>query len=142
MKKLDQQVIEKAERAVEQLRDRSNDALDYSESSLVAVEEILAEASDFIDETPSEQVDMLVRLLGSYVLEVGRREFGGIYYWHDARNQPVLVIGEPEYKIAILSFDTVRERLSGNESNSVPLYYEEVAKLARNAAPGDDVLYP
>ena len=80
MKKLDQQVIEKAERAVEQLRDRSNDALDYSESSLVAVEEILAEASDFIDETPSEQVDMLVRLLGSYVLEVGRRE--SVSYTH------------------------------------------------------------
>ena len=141
MKKLAQQVIDKAERAVDQLRDRSNDALDYSESSLAVVEEILAEATDFVDETPAEHVDALVKMLGSYVLEVGRREFGGTYYWHKGRDQPVLVVGEPDYRIAILAFDKVRGRLSGDEKDSIPFFYRGFAERARSAEPGADVLY-
>ncbi|QDT60138.1 hypothetical protein SV7mr_26550 [Stieleria bergensis] len=141
MKKLAQQVVDKAERAVDQLRDRSNDTLDYSESSLAVVDEILVEASDFLDETPEAHVDALVRLLGSYVLEVGRRAFGGIYYWYEDRDQPVLVIGEPDYRVAILAFDKIRGRLSGNEAANIPLFYRGMAKLAGDAKPGTDVLY-
>jgi len=141
MKKLAQQVVDKAERAVEQLGDRSNGTLDYSETSLAAVEEMLAEATEFVDETPAKQIDALVKMLGSYVLEVGRREFGGKYYWHEGRDQPVLVIGEPEYKIAILVFDKIRGRLTGDKDASISLFYRGFAERVRSAEPGDDVLY-
>jgi hypothetical protein len=141
MDQLEQQVADKAERAVDQLRDRSGDSLDYSESSLSMVEEILAEASDYIDQMPEDQIDALVHLLGSYILEVGRREFGGKYYWHDGRDQPVLVVGEPDYKIAILAFDKVRGRLSGDEAENIPFFYQGFATRARNPEPGSDVLY-
>ena len=141
MDDLEQQVTDKAERAVDQLRGRSNDSLDYSESSLAVVEEMLAEASAFIDDMPDDQIDALVHLLGSYVLEVGRRQFGGKYYWHDGRDQPVLVVGEPECKIAILTFDKVRGRLSGDEADNIPFFYQGFAARARSAEPGTDVLY-
>jgi hypothetical protein len=141
MKQLAQQVVDKAERAVDQLRDRSNDTLDYSESSLAVVEEMLAEATEFVEESPAEQIEALVKMLGSYVLEVGRREFGGTYYWHEGRDQPVLVVGEPDYKIAILAFDKVRGRLSGDEEDSIPFFYQGFAERARSAEPGADVLY-
>jgi hypothetical protein len=141
MKELAQQVVDKAERAVDQLRDRSNDTLDYSESSLAVVEEMLAEATEFVDATPAEQIETLVKMLGSYVLEVGRREFGGTYYWHEGRDQPVLVVGEPGYKIAILAFDKVRGRLSGDEEDNIPFFYQGFAERARSAEPGADVLY-
>lgn len=141
MDDLAQQVAGKAERAVDQLRDRSHDALDYSQVSLAVVDEMLAEASDFIDQMPTEQIDALVSLLGSYVLEVGRREFGGKYYWHDDREQPILVVGEPESRIAILTFDKVRGRLSGEEADNIPFFYQGFAERARTAEPGANVLY-
>lgn len=141
MDEFTQQIIDKAERAVDQFSDRSNNGLDYSESSLAIVEEMLAEASDFIGELPDEQINAIVHLLGSYVLEVGRREFGGTYYWYDDRDQPVLVVGEPDFKIAILSFDKVRGRLSGDEGDNIPFFYQGFAERCRNAEPGADVLY-
>jgi hypothetical protein len=141
MDELDLQVADKAARAVDQLRNRSGDSLDYSELSLSMVEDILAEASDFIDQMPEDQIDALVHMLGSYILEVGRREFGGKYYWHDERDQPVLVVGEPDCKIALLAFDKVRGRLSGDEGDNIPFFYQGFAECVRNAETGRDVLY-
>lgn len=141
MGQLEGQVADKAKRAVDQLRDRSGDLLDYSESSLSVVEEILAEASAYVDEMPEDQTEALVHLLGSYILEVGRREFGGKYYWHDGRDQPVLVVGEPDYRIAILALDKVRGRLSGDDAENIPFFYQGFAARARNPEPGTDVLY-
>ena len=141
MDSLEQQAADKAERAIDQLRDRSNDSLDYSESSLTVVEELLAEASAFVDDMPDDQIDALVRMLGSYVLEVGRRQFGGKYYWHDGRDQPVLVVGEPDCRIAMLTFDKIRGRLSGDEGDNIPFFYEGFAARARSPQPGADVLH-
>lgn len=134
-------IAEKAELAVDQLRDRSGDSLDYSESSMSMVEEILAEASEFIDQMPEDQIDALVQILGSYILEAGRREFGGKYYWHNERDQPVLVVGEPDYRVAMLTFDKVRGRLSGDEGDNISFFYQGFAERARKAEPGCDVLY-
>lgn len=141
MDELEQQVADKAERAVDQLRDRSNDSLDYTEASLAVVEDMLVEASEFIKEMPDDQVDALVHMLGSYILEVGRREFAGKYYWHDGRDQPVLVVGEPESRIAILTFDKVRGRLSGDPADNIRFFYQGFAARARNAEPGADVVF-
>ena len=135
------QISDKAERAVDQLRGRSGNGLDYSEASLAVIEEMLGEASNFVNEMPAEQTDALVHLLGCYVLEVGRREFGGKYYWYDARDQPVLVVGEPEFKVAIIVFDKVRGRLSGDEADSITFFYQGFAERVRSAEPGTDVLY-
>lgn len=141
MSGLQEQVAEKAELAVEQFRDRSGDALDYSAASLVVVEDILDEGSAYIEELPPEQVSAIVKLLGSYVLEVGRRQFDGNYYWHDERDQPVLVVGEPEYRVAMMTFDKVRGRLAGDEADNIPFFYQGFANRAGNSQAGDDVLF-
>lgn len=136
---LSKQVADKAQRAVDQLRDRVS--LDYSEKSLTDVDEALAEASAFVGDLPKEQIDALVHLLGSYILEVAHREFGGQFYWHAGRDQPVLVVGEPNYKVAILTFDKVRGRLFGDEADNIPFFYQGFAASVRTAKPGIDVLY-
>lgn len=141
MDDLAQHIADTAARAVATLRERSNDALDYSEISLAVVEEMLAEASQYLTKMPEEQVDGLVQLLGCYLLEVGRREFGGRYCWHDGRNQPVLVVGEPEYRVAMIAFDKIRGRLSGDVGDNIPFFYEGFAGRARTATPGTDALY-
>ena len=87
MSELKQYIVEMAEDAVTHFADRTNHALDYSESSLAVVEALLAEASDFVDEMPEERMEGLVELLGCYILKVGYREFGGNFYWHEGRDQ-------------------------------------------------------
>ncbi|VDO16615.1 unnamed protein product, partial [Brugia timori] len=113
------QVRDKAALAVSQFQARAGGRLDYSEQSLATVEEMLAEASPYAKEMPPADVKALVELMGSYILEVGRRQHGGTYQWHEARSQPVLVVGPPKFSVAMMTFDKVRARLSGDPADSI-----------------------
>jgi hypothetical protein len=62
---------------------RPNSSLDFSPDSLSIVEDILAEAAQYAHETTDEQRKHVAQPFGCYVLEVGRRQFGGKYLWHD-----------------------------------------------------------
>lgn len=141
MDDLSDQVANKARRAVEHLRDYSDEELDFSEASLCAVEKMLVDASEYAQEMHEKQITVLVRLLGSYVLEVGRKEFGGKYYWHGEREQPLLIVGEPKFKVGILTFDKVRGRLLRDLVQSIPSFYRGFAQQARDAEPGTDSIF-
>ena len=117
------------------------DRLDYSEASLAVVEEMLAEAADFVAELSEDQVVNIARQFGCYVLEVGRRAHGGRYVWHEGRAAPVLLVGEPDFHVALLTWDKTRGRLSGDEADNIPFFYAGFAGRVRSAAPGVDVLY-
>ena len=134
------QVAAAAEDAVA-MCERRGRGLDYSEASLAAAEDMLAEAGEWLGEMTPDQITTLVQDFGCYVLEVGRREFGGRYLWHDGRDQPVLVVGEPAFRVAMLAWDKVRGRLGGDAGDSIPFLYAGFAGRARAAVPGTDVLY-
>jgi hypothetical protein len=138
---LGDEVRQAAEAVVAATRERIGDRLDYTEASLEAVEELLAEASEFVSELPPERVDGLVQQMGSYVLEVGRRAFGGRYLWHPDRDAPVLVVGEPEHRVSMLTWDKVRGRLSGDEADNIPFFYRGFAKQVGVAVAGEDTLF-
>jgi hypothetical protein len=105
------------------------------------IEEMLAETAGFADQISPDEMSILVQDFGSYVLEVGRQEFGGRYLWHDERDQPVLVVGEPSARIAMMAWCKVRGRLSGDEGDNIPFHYAGFAERARMATPGTDVLF-
>jgi hypothetical protein len=115
--------------------------LDYSETSLAAVEEALAQAQDWDEEMNAEQFQNLARAFGCYVLEVARRHFGGRYCWFERRDAPVLVVGEPAFRVALLTWDQVRGRLSGDVACNIPFLYAGFAERVRQAKPGVDALY-
>src|SRR4051794_15046100 len=94
---------------------RDGVTLDYSEPSLAMLEDMLAEAAAFAADMTPNELTTLTQDFGCYILEVGRREFGGRYCWFDQRDQPVLVVGEPTFRVALLAWDKVRGRLSGDE---------------------------
>ena len=71
-----QDVVDTAKRAVETFHDRSSGRLNFSENNLSIVEEMLAEASGYIDEMSQSEISCLVKLFGCYVLEVGRTRYG------------------------------------------------------------------
>jgi hypothetical protein len=141
MGELPDQIARAAGKAVAMRAGRGGGELDYTEASLAVVEEMLAEAGQWLSEMTPEQVTTLVQDVGCYILEVGRREFGGRYQWHDGRDQPVLVVGEPAFRVALIAWDKVRGRLGGDAGDNVPFFYAGFAARARQAAPGTDALY-
>ena len=135
------QIRANAESAVQEFQDRANGPLDYSSASLQHIEDLLADASDFRDEMSPERIDALVELFGCYVLEVAFRQHGGDFRWHEARKQPVLVVGEPSFHVAIATFDKVRGRLSGDAGDNLVFFYEGFSQRATSAPPGTNALY-
>jgi hypothetical protein len=135
-----QDVIDSAERAVATMQGTAR-LLDYSTESLGTVEQMLAEAAPHSRTLPDDTVTALVQQLGSYVLEVGRRQFGGKYYWNEVEQQPVLVVGEPESHIAMMSWGRIRGRLGGDAGDNIPFFFEGFAQRAANPTVGARVLF-
>jgi hypothetical protein len=120
---------------------RGRGELDFSEASLSVVEEMVEEAAAFFEEMRPQQRDILAQDFGCYILEVARREFGERYAWFEQREQPVLVVGEPAFRVALMTWDKVRGRLSGDPADNIPFFYTGFAERVRCAEPGIDVLY-
>ncbi len=138
---LKNQVKEKADLAIEQFQARAGGKLDYTPESLDTVEVMLDEASNFVDGMPPENIKAISELMGSYVLYVAYTEHGGKFYWSDKANQPVLVVGEPDFKVALITFDKVRDRLHGDAADNIPYFYKGFSDHARKAESGTNVLY-
>ena len=138
---LTQKVAGTAMKAVEMSDMRGGRSLDFSEASLSAVEEMLEEVAAFYEELTPEQREIAAQDFGCYILEVARREFGGKYAWFEQRDQPVLVVGEPAFRIALITWDKVRGRLSGDAADNIPFFYTGFAERVRRAEPGTDALY-
>ncbi len=124
MNDLTTQIHQKAELAISQFQERAGGKLDYSVKSLEVVDEMLDEASDFVDEMPPEHVSSLVNLMGSYILAVAHKEHGGNFYWNEEKDQPLLVVGEPDFKVALMAINKVRTRLQGDKADNIPFFYK------------------
>ena len=95
---------------------------DFSIRSLEEVDELLEEMSDYIIE--DDVMYNMYTMIGSYVFETARRNCGGRYYWMQDEEQPILVVGEPDFSVAIKAWEKVRERLENGEEDNIPFYIE------------------
>ena len=102
---------------------------------------VLNEASQYVDDMDQDNIDALVQLLGSYILSVAHRAHGGTFYWHEQHHQPVLVVGEPDRHIALMTFSKVRLRLGGDKADDIPFFYQGFAARVGSGSPGTRVLY-
>lgn len=118
----------------------TGDVLDFSCESLTIVETMAEEAAQWRSTLSPEQLTNLAQNIGCYLLEVGRREFGGNYLWHDPREQPMLVVGEPTYHVALMTWDKARGRLGGDRADNLPFFYDGFAARVRQAVPGTRAL--
>lgn len=141
MSELNQEVARMAAEAVTIVRDRTGVTIDFSETSLSSVEETLEEASGHFTGLNADQATKLVQWFGCYILEVGRKQFGGEYLWHTQRDQPVLVVGEPKSHVAMIAWDRVRGRVSGDKGDNIPFFFAGFAERARRAEAGDRALF-
>jgi hypothetical protein len=141
MSDLVQEIAAAAEDAVAAGEYVSSEQLDYSEASLAVVQATLNEVAGWDGELTPEQLRNFARSFGCYVLEVARRAFGGRYCWFDQRDAPVLVVGEPAFRVALLTWDQVQGRLAGDPECDIPFLYAGFAERVRRAEPGTDALY-
>ncbi|MBR4084195.1 MAG: hypothetical protein IKK33_07920 [Lachnospiraceae bacterium] len=113
-------IIKTAESFVNNFSDRG--VFDFSFDSLSEVDNLLDEMSDYvIDE---DTIYNIVTMVGSYVFEVTRTNYDGKYYWIPEEEQPVLVIGEPDYAVSIKAWEKVKGRLENGIEDNIPFYIE------------------
>ena len=136
-----EEVTSAADRAVVSLQARAGGRLDFSISSLAAVDEMLVEVSAYVADLDEAVVTGLVQQLGSYVLEVGRRAFGGEYFWHEEGEQPILVVGEPAAHVALMTWSKVVGRLTGDEGDDIVFFFNGFAEKAAAPEAGSNVLF-
>ncbi|MCK9688078.1 hypothetical protein [Scleromatobacter humisilvae] len=135
------EVTSAAGRAVASLQSRAGGRLDFSVASLAAVDEMLVEVSAYVADLDEAVVTGLVQQLGCYVLEVGRRAFGGEYFWHEEGEQPILVVGEPAAHVALMTWSKVVGRLTGDEGDDIVFFFNGFADKAADPEPGSNVLF-
>ena len=136
-----EEVTSAADRAVVSLQARAGGRLDFSISSLAAVDGMLVEVSAYVADLDEAVVTGLVQQLGSYVLEVGRRAFGGEYFWHEEGEQPILVVGEPAAHVALMTWSKVVGRLTGDEGDDIVFFFNGFAEKAAAPEAGSNVLF-
>jgi hypothetical protein len=141
MNAIQEEVTSAAERAITSLQARAGGRLDYSVASLAAVDEMLVEASAYVADLDETVVTGLVQQLGCYVLEVGRRAYGGEYFWHDEGEQPILVVGEPAAHVALMTWSKVVGRLTGDAGDDIVYFFDGFAEKAATPEPGANVLF-
>ena len=141
MNAIQDQVTAAADHAVVSLQARAGGRLDFSVASLKAVDEMLVEVSAFVAELDEDVVTDLVQQLGCYVLEVGRRAFGGEYFWHEEGEQPILVVGEPVAHVALMAWSKVTGRITGDETDDIAFFFDGFAAKAAAPEPGSNVLF-
>lgn len=110
------------------------DALDYSIESLETVDGLLEEYSDY--ELDEDALYNMSSMVGCYVFETARRNYGGEYLWVRDEEQPVLVAGQPDFQVSIRAWQKVRGRLLNGKEDSIPFYvagYQEHIAQAKKS---------
>ena len=97
---------------------------DYSDTSVGALEDMLASLVATAGAMPSLERDQLVDGASFYLLEVARRQFGGKYEFYHERRKPLLVVGKPAFSAAWLAHDKVAGRLAGDAGDNLPFHYQ------------------
>lgn len=114
--------------------------LDFSEASVDTVERLLAQIAPEFPHLSEAAQDLTIERFGCYLLEVGRKAFGGRLLWEPERQVPVLVVGEPDCRIAVITWDKVRARLAGDEADNIVFFWAGFATRAKKRTAGSDVL--
>lgn len=125
-----------AEKIVRAFNTKYDGAFDYSIRSLNVLDSLIEDFSDFADLSDEEIIDDFCAQAGSYILEVARRSYGGVYFWEDNSKQPMLKTGLPEFEISILTFEKVKNRIVNGDEDNIPYFFKGYSECVRRAEKG------
>ena len=115
--------------------------LDFSEKSLSVIEVILSDLAETAFSFPEEQTAMITQEYGCYLLLTAYKIYGGEFFWNSEFEQPMLIVGEPNASIVLLTWNKVKGRLLGDKLDHVAYFFAEFAKDAANPESGKKVVY-
>lgn len=130
-----------AEKIVRAFNSKYDGAFDYSIRSLNVLDSLIEDFSDFADLSDEEIIEDFCAQAGSYILEVARRSYGGVYFWEDALKQPMLKTGLPEFEISILTFEKVKNRIVNGDEDNIPYFFKGYSECVRRAEKGNVVTF-
>lgn len=143
--KIQQEFISKAtsnaEKIVRAFNTKYDGAFDYSIRSLNVLDSLIEDFSDFADLSDEEIIEDFCVQAGSYILEVARRSYGGIYFWEDNLNQPMLKTGLPEFEVSILAFEKVKNRIINGDEDNIPYFFKGYSECVRKAVKGSVAMF-
>jgi hypothetical protein len=120
MSDLMEDIISTAESFAKNFTDKGN--FDFSRESLRDVNSILEEIGDFVFD--DEALYNYYTMVGSYIFEVARRNYGGKYYWLEEEQQPILVAGEPDYSVSIKAWDKAKKYIENGADEDILFYID------------------
>lgn len=115
--------------------------LDYSEKSISVVEMVLNEMAEKSLLLTEEQTIMITQEYGCYLLLTAHKLYGGEFFWSSEYEQPMLIVGEPDASIVLLTWHKVKGRLLGDKLDNVAYFIDEFAKAAFAPEAGKQLLY-
>ena len=65
----------------------------------------------------------------------------GQFYWNDELQQPMLICGEPDSTIALLTWNKVKGRLLGDKSDHIAYFLDEFGKAVFQPEKGTNLVY-
>ena len=131
MRQLLQDIIDTAYSYTENFKEYGN--YDYSIESLEMVDQHIQEMGQY--DLTEEMVYNICSMVGCYIFETTRKNYGGKYYWIKKEEQPVLVAGEPDFTVSMKAWEKVKDRLLNGEEDNIPFYiagYKEHVNIGLN----------
>lgn len=120
MGRLTDDIVSTAKAFTNNFRDKGN--FDYSIESLARVDDLLEELGDHAME--EDDLYNIASMVGCYVFETARKNYCGEYQWHQTAEQPVLVAGLPDFSVAIMAWEKVRDRVNNGKADNIPFYID------------------
>ena len=132
MSELMDDIIETAEKFIDDIQKYFDSPLDYSVESLEEVDKMLGAFGK--TELSGDELYNTSSAVGCYIFEVARRNYGGRYFRIEEEQQPVLVAGRPDFSVEIKVWEKVKGRLINGEEDNIPFYiagYREHIEIGR-----------
>lgn len=117
-------IVSTANNFVTNFRDRGE--FDFSIRSLEKVDEFLEELSDY--GLAEDEIYNISSMVGCYVFETARRNYGGEYRWAEKEEQPLLIGGLPDFFVSIRAWEKVKGRLIKGKEDNIPFYIDGYRK--------------
>lgn len=115
--------------------------LDYSEKSISAVEILLEEIAEKNLTLSDEKVTQLIQEYGCYLLLTAIKLYGGEFYWNEANNQPMLIVGEPDNMYILMTWDKVKGRLLGDKKDHIAYFMQQFSDEIKKEQQNKKILF-
>ena len=119
---------------VDTANERAGGKLNFSIESLQALDMLLSEAHDFAGDLGEKGIQSIANEAGSYILLIAKRHFGGEFFWHGEREQPVLVTGQPYFEVSLLAVEKAKGRIINGNGDNIPFFFDGFVNAVKKGA--------